>query len=207
MVRLKLWPDRRNAAARRRRRRMSLRGCEQLELRQVFAASTFPSVQSISLAGSTPTAANSISWTVTFSESVTGVDATDFATVLSAGLKADASLSVTGSGASYTVTAKGVAGAGTIGLNLVDNGTIRDQANNRLGNPAAPASYATPVTFAIGSQPGFIATGDLNNDGRPDLAFLLPFANAVSVRLNTTAPGAATPTYAPEVTFAVGAIP
>jgi autotransporter-associated beta strand protein len=165
-----------------------------------------PFVQSISLVSSSPTTASSISWAVTFSEPVTGVDAGDFAVALS-GVTAAPSLQVTGSGTSYTVTATTVAGTGTIGLNLIDNGTIRDQANNPLGNPAAPASYATPVTFAIGASPTVIATGDLNNDGRPDLAFLQISAGAVSVLLNTTAPGDATPTYAPEVTFAVGASP
>jgi len=165
-----------------------------------------PSVQSISLVGSSPTTASSISWTVEFSEPVTGVDAGDFAVALS-GVTAALPLAVIGSGTTYTVTANTVAGTGTIGLNLIDDGTIRDQANNPLGNPAAPASYAAPVTFAIGASPTVIATGDLNNDGRPDLAFLQPSAGAVSVFLNTTAPGDATPTYAPEVTFAAGASP
>ena len=42
------------------------------------------------------------------------------------------------SGSVYTVTVSGITGNGTLGLNLVDNGSIRDLA----GNPLTPAECA-----------------------------------------------------------------
>src|SRR5205823_14979507 len=48
--------------------------------------STPPTVSSIVRAGSDPTNAASVQYTVTFSEAVTGVDATDFALTATAGL-------------------------------------------------------------------------------------------------------------------------
>jgi hypothetical protein len=52
-----------------------------------------------------------------------------------------------------------------------------------------------------------MAVGDFNGDGRPDLAVgnLFNVPGTVSVLLNTTAPGAGVPSFAPEQTFAVGA--
>ena len=44
----------------------------------------------------------------------------------------------------YTVTVSGITGNGTLGLNLVDNGTIRDLAGNPLSPTSAAASFAAP---------------------------------------------------------------
>ena len=83
-----------------------------------------PTVSSINLASANPTApATSVSWTVTFSTSVTGVDASDFA-LAPVGVSGASITSVTGSGATRTVTANTGSGGGTLGLNLVDNDSI-----------------------------------------------------------------------------------
>src|SRR5204863_2635445 len=65
---------------------------------------TAPTVSSINRAGGSPTNASSVSFTVTFSENVTGVDTTDFA-LTTTGVSGASVSSVSGSGASYTVTA------------------------------------------------------------------------------------------------------
>jgi len=83
------------------------------------------------------TNADTLTWTVTFSENVTGVDAADFAVNGST-----ASVTgVTGSGAVYSVTVSGgdLAGlSGTVGLGLVAGVSIDDLAGNALTglNPA-----------------------------------------------------------------------
>ena len=49
-----------------------------------------------------------------------------------------------------------------------------------------------------------MAVGDLNGDGRPDLAVANRDASSVSVLLNQTAPGATAPSFAAQATFAAG---
>src|SRR5687767_9308593 len=66
----------------------------------------------------------------------------------------------------------------------------------------APATFAAGVTFGTDSRPISLAEGDLNGDGRPDLAIANANADTVSVLLNTTAPGATTPSYAAAQSFA-----
>jgi hypothetical protein len=78
-----------------------------------------------------------------------------------------------------------------------------------LINTAAPGattpSYSAGTPFAVGTHPVAVAAGDLNGDGRPDLA--VADEDGVSVLLNTTAAGAATPAYATAVSFAAGTLP
>ena len=52
------------------------------------------------------------------------------------------------SGSVYTVTVSGITGNGTLGLNLVDNGSIRDLAGNPLTQQNAPAAFQAQQTFA-----------------------------------------------------------
>jgi hypothetical protein len=78
---------------------------------------------------------------------------------------------------------------------------------NTTAPGAATPSFAAQQTFATGSVPVSVAMGDLNGDGRPDLAVANAFSNTVSVLLNTTAPGATTPSFATQQTFAAGANP
>ena len=75
---------------------------------------------------------NSVSWTVVLSESVTGVDPTDFSLVAT-GVTGATITSVTGSGATYVVTANSGLGDGTLGIKLVDDDSIHDAVGNSLG--------------------------------------------------------------------------
>ena len=109
---------------------------------------TAPTVQSISRAETSPTNATSVSWTVTFSEPVTGVDAGDFALAAS-GPTATSISSITGSGATYTVTAATGSGSGTLGLNLADDDTITDAATNKLAGTGTANGNLTGQTYTI----------------------------------------------------------
>jgi VCBS repeat-containing protein len=93
---------------------------------------TAPTVSAIIRTGDATTDAAQVAFTVTFSEPVTGVDAIAF--VLATTGVSDASIaSVSGEGATYTVSVNTGTGNGTIGLNLVDNDSIVDAAGNLLG--------------------------------------------------------------------------
>ncbi|WP_029015207.1 DUF4347 domain-containing protein, partial [Niveispirillum irakense] len=93
---------------------------------------TPPSVSSIALSGTPGANATSVSYTVTFSESVTGVNSSDF-TLASTGTATGTISDVTGSGSTYTVTVSSISGTGTLGLNLNSSGTgIQDAASNAI---------------------------------------------------------------------------
>ncbi len=108
-----------------------------------------PTVASIVLANPSPTNAASVSWTVTFSESVSAVDATDFALVASGGVSGAGISGVTGGGTTWTVTANTGSGEGTLGLNLVDNDSIIDAGNNPLGGAGAGNGNFTGPIYTI----------------------------------------------------------
>jgi len=70
------------------------------------------------------------------------------------------------------------------------------------------ADMAPKVDFAGGSNPYSIAIGDLDGDGKPDLAVVNQGANTVSVFRNTSASGSITATsFAAKVDFATGSYP
>ena len=78
--------------------------------------------------------------------------------------------------------------------------------DNATGIGPAPA-FATQQTFTAGARPYAAIAVDVNGDGRPDLIVANSVASTISVLLNTTAPGAATPTFAVQQTFATGSSP
>ena len=78
---------------------------------------------------------------------------------------------------------------------------------NTTDSGAPTPSYASQTTFATGTFPVSVSIGDFNGDGKPDLAIANRDSNSVSVLLNTTAPGATTPSYANQATFATGISP
>lgn len=73
-----------------------------------------------------------VTFTVTFSEPVTGVDASDFA-IDADGPTGGSVVSVEGSGADYTVIIDTGSGTGTVTLTLVDDDSILDDGSNPLG--------------------------------------------------------------------------
>jgi autotransporter-associated beta strand protein len=105
-----------------------------------------PSVQAINLVNSATNNGGSVQFTVTFSEPVIGVVPADFA--LRLGGTAATSILVSGSGTNYTVTVNGVTGNGTLGLDLVDNGSITDLTGNHL----SPATFTGP-SYTIDTTP------------------------------------------------------
>src|SRR5581483_8679182 len=74
---------------------------------------------------------------------------------------------------------------------------------NTTAPGATTITFASPVTFAVGAEPFSVAVADMNGDGLLDLVVANTFDDSVSVLLGTTAPGAATLSFATQVRFSV----
>ncbi|MBI5933769.1 MAG: hypothetical protein HY867_08680 [Chloroflexi bacterium] len=103
-----------------------------------------PTVLSIVRANPNPTALASVNFTVTFSESVSGVDAADFALTAS-GVSGATVSGVSGSGNVYTLTVSTGSGNGTLRLDVPVGATISDI----VGNPLAGLPYTSGETYTI----------------------------------------------------------
>ncbi len=121
---------------------------------------TAPTVSSIALVETSPTARRTVHFTVTFSEDVTGVDPADF-TLTAAPTVTGASVTlVEGSGSVYTVTVNTGMGNGTLRLDVADDDTILDLALNPLnGAYISGPSYSINKTLiykSVGTYDGWV---------------------------------------------------
>jgi hypothetical protein len=114
----------------------------------VINVTNTPSVSSIVRSGgaavAVPAATTTVSYAVTFSQSVTGVDASDFSLVAN-GTAAATIASITGSGANYTVTVNGLGGDGSVRLDLKSSGTGIQNA----GSVAIAGGYDGGETYVL----------------------------------------------------------
>jgi len=121
---------------------------------------TPPTVTSIEPKTAARTAANSVVFTVIFSESVTGVDVTDFA-VSSTEItdsKVTAYKKISTDGKVYEVTVNTGTGNGELGLNLVDNNTIKNLRGVALGGSAIGDGNFSGATYTIDKTPPFVSS-------------------------------------------------
>jgi hypothetical protein len=118
-----------------------------------FESGPHPTVLSIMRSDTNPTNANTVSFIVTFSTSVTGVSTSapfdDFALTL-AGITGSFISSVTGSGSIYTVTVNTGSGNGTIRLDMLDDDSISDSNHEPLGGyGSGNGSFSSGQTYTI----------------------------------------------------------
>ncbi len=135
-----------------------------------------PIVHSILRASLNPTSAASVNFTVTFSEPVTGVDASDFTLTKTGSISGGLVTNVSGSGVTRMVTVSIGGGNGTLRLDVPNTATITDLA----GHPLSGLPYTSGETYTVqkmltfrsnGAQDGWIlestefsnAGGTLNN--------------------------------------------
>ena len=98
-------------------------------------------VLSINRAGTSPTSAATVSWTVTFSKSVTGLKASNFSLTGTGATIA----SVTGSGTTWTVTANTGTAVGTLGLEMANGTGTADPDGGAVSN----VPFTTGQTYAL----------------------------------------------------------
>ena len=140
----------------------------------VLVDAVAPQVGGIVLDGPSPTNASSVSYTVTFTEDVTGVDIGDFSLVTSAGVTGNVLSVVQINARTYQVLVDGITGLGSLGLNLNPTGTgISDSTGNTsaggfsgptytIGIPAEP-----PTTPDVSGDPEFRANPPVVTPGIP----------------------------------------
>jgi hypothetical protein len=89
-------------------------------------------------------------------------------------------------------------------LVVVNQGSATISVLLNTGFPGGTPAFAPQVTFAVGNGAAAVAAGDINGDGRIDLAVANQTDNTVSVLFNSTAPGSLTPTFSNQQPFATG---
>jgi len=67
---------------------------------------------------------------------------------------------------------------------------------NTTPNGATTPTFSAPVTYNVGGSPHYIAFGDINGDGKPDIVVCNYGGSSLSVFLNTTPNLATTPSFA-----------
>jgi alpha-tubulin suppressor-like RCC1 family protein len=71
--------------------------------------------------------------------------------------------------------------------------------NNSTPGSFTTNSLAAPVNYPAGWNPNGVAIGDLDGDGRPEIAFAATYAATLSIYQNLTAPAVAAPSTNPPV--------
>lgn len=108
----------------------------------VMIDTTAPSAGTIVRVDADPSNNGSVSFTVTFSEDVGGVDASDFDLVFGGGAGGSISSVTAVDGRTYTVVVGGLAGTGSLRLDLKGSGTgIVDSAGNAISGGLTGATY------------------------------------------------------------------
>ena len=146
-----------------------------------------PTVTGIVRLDPSPTNAASVRWRVTFSEAVTGVDAADFA-LAATGLTGSSIGGVIGSGGTYTVTVSTGSGGGSLGLNLVDDDSIRGALSQvALGGAGAANGNFTGEVYAVDRIPpsGTLAPPAPVVRNTPFYTFTVVFTDDLAVKLST----------------------
>jgi hypothetical protein len=126
---------------------------------------TAPSVTAITAttpANTNPTNATSLIYTVSFNETVTGVDASDFTVSTLSGNAAGSVSGVTGSGNTYQVTLSSVSGNGSLRLDLNSSGT---NIVDGTGNPIS-GGFTTGDVYTIDTTVPTLTSGSyFSNNG------------------------------------------
>jgi len=114
-----------------------------------------PTVSASVRAGANPTSAANVTFTVIFSEAVTGVDTatpfSDFGITTDAGITGASITEVAAvSGSTYSVTVSTGSGNGTLRLDIFDDDSVQDTAGNPLGGAGTGnGSFSAGETYVI----------------------------------------------------------
>jgi hypothetical protein len=152
-----------------------------------------PVVTGIARADADPTNGASVSFLVSFSAAVTGVDQGDFTLTTSGGISGASVTGVSGSGNTRTVTVSTSAGSGTLRLDLSDDDSIVDGLSVALGGAGAGnGDFSGGQLYTIdrlAPQAGQLSVPAVVAGGA-DLTFTLVFSDNLAVSAASLATGA-----------------
>ncbi len=138
-------------------------------------APSVPSVLSIMRADPNPTGADLISFTVAFSEPVSGVDVSDFSLSTTGSLNGALVANLSGSGTTYTVLAATGSGDGGLRLDILDDDSIWNSAGIPLGGTGAGNGiFNTGEAYSV-DKTAPLVTGSLRADPNPTAAAVVNF--------------------------------
>ncbi len=137
---------------------------------------------------------------VLLNQTLPGASLSNFATqatfsVASGSPRSLAAVDVNGDGRPDLVSTNEVSDTLSVMLNVITPGAT-----------SAVNGFNT-VNFNTGSSPRAVTIADVNGDGLPDIVVANTLSNTVSVLRNQTSPGASTPSFAGQQTFATGIQP
>jgi VCBS repeat-containing protein len=113
-----------------------------------YGITQYPKVKSINRNSPNPAGNGNVAYIVTFTESVSGVDASDFA-LSASGVTGAQIVNVTGSGQTRSVTVSTGNGDGTLRLDLVDDDSIMDVNGSKLGGDGLGNGNFAGQTYTI----------------------------------------------------------
>jgi len=147
---------------------------------EVYTIDNTVPTAAITLDDASPTNANSVVFSVDFSEDVANVDAADFTLAL-AGVTANATVTVEDAGdaddSTYTVTVDTIAGDGTLGLDIAGGNNIVDLAGNALNTtPTADEVYTIDNTVPTAA----ITLDEANPTNANSVVFSVDFSEDVA---------------------------
>ena len=130
---------------------------------------TVPVVTAILRSNTSPTAANEISFRVGFTESVSGVDASDFALHATGNISGASITNISGSENMYTISVKIGNGNGTLALRIIDDDSIIDALGNPLGGVGINnGDFFTGEEYIINKIPQKITTQTFKSNAKHD---------------------------------------
>ncbi len=121
-------------------------------------------------ADANPTKADSVNFKVSFSESVSGVDASDFTLTTTGALSGSSVTNISGSDKTYIVSVNTGSEDGTISLNVIDNDSIVDMTGGPLGGAGIDNGNFTSseIYTVIKSTPINIITASFTSNKTTD---------------------------------------
>lgn len=144
---------------------------------------TLPSVISILRADPDSTGNATVNFNITFSESVSGVDGSDFSISTIGSISGVSISAVNGSGNTYVVTVNTGNGDGMLHIDLIDNDSISDVNANLLGGAGAGnGNFTAGESYTIDKNPPTVISSlrtDINPTSANAVRFTVTFSEAV----------------------------